>query len=135
MSLGDEIREEFKADGRTILKENIDRAKGLFQYHIDEANDDWSINISDAVRDTSTKVRILVYLIAKRLMFEAGDSESETLRNDYFYEKFDVAESSIRAYIMELRNDGLVRSEDGEHRIVVENLPRAFDLIEDKTES
>lgn len=130
MSLGEKIKDDFKADESTILSDNLDRAKGLFKYH-----NDGTISLSSSVRETPTKIRIIVYLIAKRLMFEADDAETESLTNSYFYDKFDVAESSIRAYIMDLRNDGLVRSEEGEHNIVVENLPRSFDMIEAAIES
>lgn len=127
MSLGDDIREEFKADAETILEDNFRRAKGLFKYH-----EDGSIQLSDEVRDAPGRIGALVYLIAKRFMYEAEDSESATLSNEFFYDKFDVADSSIRGYLMQLRKAGVVRSENSEHEVIVENLPQAFDIIEEQ---
>lgn len=127
MSLEDEIRNQFKADAESILEDNLHRAKGLFKYH-----EDGSIQLSDEVRDASGKIRALVYLIAKRFVYEADDAESTTLNNEYFYDKFDVADSSVRGYLMNLREAKLIRTEGGEHEVVVENLPQAFDLIEDE---
>lgn len=125
MSLGERIQESFKAEEDTILENNLDRAQGLFQYHDDE-----TINLAPEVREAPTKIQILVYLIAKRLIYEAEDAESKSLTYSYLYEKFDVADSSIRAYVKQLRDGSLIRSNDGEHSVVVENLPRAFDIIE-----
>lgn len=127
MSLGDDIREQFKADAESILEDNLHRANGLFKYH-----EDGSIQLADEVRNASGKVQVLVYLIARRLMYEAADAESTSLSNEYFYDKFDVADSSVRGYLMKLRDPQLIRTEAGEHEVVVENLPQAFDLIEEE---
>lgn len=126
MSFEERFKEEFKSDAETILEENLDRARGLFKYH-----DDGSIQLSDKVHDAGGQMRALVYLIAKRMMHEANVADSPSLSNEYFYDKLEVADSSVRNYMMRLRDEGLVLTSDGEHQVVVENLPRAFDKIED----
>lgn len=125
MSFEERFREEFKSDAETILEENLDRARGLFKYH-----EDGSIQLSDKVHAASGEIQVLVYLIARRMMHEANVAETPSLTNEFFYSKLNVANSSVRNYIMRLRDDGLVISSEGEHQVVVENLPRAFDRIE-----
>lgn len=125
MSFEERFREEFKSDAETILEENLDRARGLFKYH-----DNGSIQLSDKVHEASGEIQVLVYLIARRMMHEANVVETPSITNEYFYNKLNVADSSVRNYIMRLRDDGLIISSDGEHQVVVENLPRAFDRIE-----
>lgn len=126
MSFEERFREEFKSDAETILEENLNRAKGLFTYH-----EDGSIQLAGKVREAGGSTQVLVYLIARRMMFEADEADSPTLTNEYFYSKLSAADSSVRNYIMRLRDDGLVLSEEGEHQIVVENLPGALDKVEE----
>jgi hypothetical protein len=125
MSFEERFREEFKSDAETILEENLDRASGLFKYH-----EDGSIQLADEVHEAGGEIQVLVYLIARRMMHEANVTDSPSLTNEYFYNKLNVANSSVRNYIMRLRDDGIIISSDGEHQVVVENLPRAFDKIE-----
>lgn len=129
MSFEERFREEFKSDAETILEENLDRARGLFKYH-----EDGSIQLSDKVHEASGETQVLVYLIARRMMHEANVAETPSITNEYFYNKLNVADSSVRNYIMRLRDDGLIISSDGDHQVVVENLPRAFDRIDEVIE-
>lgn len=126
MSFSERFENKFRADARSILEDSLERADGLFQYH-----DDGSIQLDESVRRVGAQTQALVYLIARRMMFEAEKAETPSLSNDYFYDRLNVSESSVRNYIKNLRDDRLVQSNSGEHEVVVENLPRAFDVIDD----
>lgn len=126
MSFEERFREEFKSDAETILEDNLDRARGLFKYH-----DDGSIRVSDGVHSANGEIQVLVYLIAKRMMYEANEVENPRLSYDFFYDKLDMTDGSIRKSVQRLRDDSLAFSDDGDHEVVVENLPRAFDKIEE----
>lgn len=126
MSFSERFENKFRADAKSILEDSLERADGLFQYH-----DDGSIQLDESVRSVGAQTQALVYLIARRMMFEADKAETPSLSNDYFYDRLNVSESSVRNYIKNLRDDRLVQSNSGEHEVVVENLPRAFDVIDD----
>lgn len=126
MSFNERFEDRFRADASSILEDSLERADGLFEYH-----DDGTVQLSRDVRELGAEKQILVYLIARRLMFEAEIIDSPSLTNEYFYDRLGVSDSSVRNYIKNLRDEGLVRSSSGDHEIVVENLPQAFDIIDD----
>lgn len=126
MSLGEDIRDRFNADSKSIIEDNLDRLDGYFKYH-----DDGTIQLDSRFNDTGRESQILVYLIARRLMFEADDAETQTLETPYFYGKFPVGDSAVRNSFVELRDAGFVKSDDGEHQIVVENLGKIVDAIQE----
>lgn len=127
MALEDDIRDRFKADATSILEDNLDRVDGHFEYH-----DDGTIQLDREINEADREIQILVYLIAKRLMFEANDAEEPTLPYSYFYEKYSVDESTVRGSVKNLRDSSFITSESGEHEIIVENLPNMIDYIEEE---
>lgn len=126
MTLEDEIQERLVADTESILADNLDRVEELFQFH-----SDGTIDINAEYRKVAPKNRILIYLIAQRFAKEGNIAEEDSLATDFFYERFDRAERTIRNDIQGLRDEGLI-SKDGRnrHRIIVENIPDALDRIE-----
>ncbi len=131
MSLEDEIQERLVADTESILEDNLDRVEKLFQLHTDG-----TINIHADYRDVGPENRILVYLVAQRFAMEGGVAEEQSLETEYFYERMDRANRTIRDDLQNLRDSGLVAKEGQTgHHIIVENLPEILDRIEEDADS
>lgn len=129
MSFEEEIRERFQTDSKSILQNHMEEFEGLFEFHEDGTTD-----LAGKCRDISPKYQILLYLIAQRYKSEGGIADDDTLNYSYFYEVFsDKSDSTVRGYLMDLREEGLVSKEEGsEHRVVVQRIPDAIDRIKDK---
>lgn len=129
MTLGEAIQDAFKTDAETILEDNLERLEGRFQYH-----EDGTVTPSPEIADAQGRVRMLTYIIAQRLMYEADDAESPGLDYEFFYELFDAKENTVQKWAQRLRDDKLIETEDDEHQLVPGNLPKAVDLIEHEIE-
>jgi len=127
MSLEDKIKNQFLADTESILEDSLEALDGWFRFH-----GDGTINLSSDIRELKATSQILVYLIAKRYASEAGLLDNPGLNNEFLYSRFSQKEVTIRGYQKDLRDEGLIRSENGVHEIMVENLPRAIQRIEDE---
>ena len=131
MSLEDDIQERLVADAESIMQENLDRVEQLFQFY-----NDGTIGIKEEYRDVDPENQILIYLIAQRFAKEGNIDDEDGLTTEFFYERFDRSDRTIRDYLQSLREEGLVTKEgQSKHRIIVENLPDALDRIENATES
>jgi len=127
MSLEDEIQDRLVADTESILQNNLDRVEELFQLHRDG-----TIDISEKYRDLDPENRMLIYLIAQRFAKEGSIADEDTVDSEYFYERIDRKERTIRDYLQNLREAGLATKEGrSSHRLVVKNLPDALDRVED----
>jgi hypothetical protein len=125
MSIEEEIKDRFLADTESILEDNLDELEGWFQFH-----QDGTINLAPEIRKLKARDQMLVYLIAKRYASEAGISDSPVIENDFFYDRLDKSESTIRNYQSDFRDLGLIRSaEQGIHEITVESLPESIEHI------
>lgn len=126
MSLEDDIQNRLVVDAESLLQNNLDRVEDLFQLY-----DSGTIDISSKYRDADPKIRMLIYLIAQRFAKEGSIADVDTLSTEFFYERIDRKKRTIREYLQELREDGLVTKEgQSNHRIIIENLPKALDRIE-----
>jgi len=126
MSLENEINDRFVVDSESILQDNLDRTEGLFSLY-----EDGTINISDEVREVSPEIQLLTYFIAQRFLMEGGMSEEDKLGTDYFYERINRSDRTVREYLQQLREAGLITKESqSEHRLIVENLPNTLNRIE-----
>lgn len=125
MSLEDKIKERFLADTESILEDSLDALDGWFQFH-----GDGTIDLSSDIRELGTKYQILVYLIAQRYASETDLADDPGLDNEFFYTRFDKEEATIRGYQKDLRDDRLIRTNQGIHEIVFENLPLSISIIQ-----
>jgi hypothetical protein len=127
MGLEDRINDEMVVDTESILEEHFDTAKGLF--HIFKNG---SVNVRDDFESAPWKEQILIHLIGQRYAFEAGKAETSTLSYAYFYARSDAGESTVRTYITGLQDDLIVEKdeENGEWKLVPDNLPKALSRIE-----
>lgn len=127
MGLEDRIKDEMVVDTESILEEHFDIAKELFRIF-----KNGSVNVRDDFEDAPWKERILIYLIGQRYAFEAGKAETPTLSYAYFYARSDAGESTVRTYITGLQDDLIVEKdeENGEWKLVPDNLPKALSRIE-----
>ncbi|WP_143085738.1 hypothetical protein [Halogranum rubrum] len=127
MTLEDKIQNRLVADTESILEDNLDRVEKLFQFH-----SDGTIDIQPQYRDITPQNRIMIYFTAQRFAKEGNISDTDTLDTDFFYERFDRGERTIRNDLQALRESGFI-SKDGRssHRIVVENLPKVLTQIEE----
>ncbi|MFU1783849.1 hypothetical protein ACM16X_21010 [Haloarcula japonica] len=132
MGLEDRIKEEMYVDAESLLEDEFERAKQLFDIYEDD-----TVSLADDVADLDPPERILTRLVAQQYIAEANDAEGPSLFYDYFYERIDRDDSTIRKYFGALVNDGLVvRGEDqGEHELVVERLADVLERIETALES
>lgn len=127
MSLEDKIQDRLVADAGSVLENNLDRVENLFKLH-----DDGTITLYDDYRDTEPLVRMLIYFVAQRFAMEGGIAEEDTLSNEFFYDRIDRTESTIRNYLQELRDGGFVKKVGkSDHRIIAENLPKTLERIEE----
>lgn len=132
MGLKDRIEEEMVVDTESILDDNFDRAKELFQIF-----EDGTLGIKEDYQDVHAKERILIYFIGRQYTAETERAETSTLANGYFYERIGKDDSTIRHYLGDLEDEGLVRKdeESSERELVVENLPKSLDRVEEAGES
>jgi DNA-binding transcriptional ArsR family regulator len=125
-SLEEEIQNRFVVDEGSVIEANLDRVDGLFELY-----KDGTIVVNEDYRDIEPRLQILIYLIGKRFAQVGGASEEDTLASDFFYEKFNKDDSTIRHYMKDLRDDGLIAKQgQSKHRLVAENLPDTLDQIE-----
>lgn len=125
-SLKEEVQDRFVVDEGSVIEANLDRVEGLFELY-----EDGTIVVDEDYRDIEPKLQLLVYLIGKRFAQVGDVSEEDTLATEYFYERIDKGDSTIRTYLIDLRDEGLIVKEgQSTHRLVTENLPDALDRIE-----
>jgi hypothetical protein len=130
MSLEDEIQNRLVADTESVLQNDLDRVENLFQLH-----DDGTVTINGKYRDANPENQMLIYLIAQRYAKEGRIADEDSLETEFFYERIDRGERTIREYLQNLRGNGLVTKEGkSSHRLIVENLPDALDRIESAVE-
>ncbi|RYJ08281.1 hypothetical protein ELS19_17145 [Halogeometricum borinquense] len=130
MTLKDHIQSELVVDEESILEANLERVKPLFDLF-----NDGTINIAEEYRSLSPENRILIYLIGQRYAFEGELIEDDSIGTQFFYERIDRSDRSIRDYLQNLREDGLLaKPSQGTHQLVAENLPSALERIEDDAE-
>lgn len=126
MSLEDEIQNRLIADTESILENNLGRVENLFQFH-----QDGTIDLHDDCRDLGPADQMLVYLIAYRYAEEGGLVEEDTIETEFFYERIDRKERTVREHLQSLRESGLATKEGrSTHRLIVENLPKALNRLE-----
>jgi DNA-binding transcriptional ArsR family regulator len=126
VSLEDEIQNRLIADTDSILENNLDRVENLFQFHRDG-----TIDLHDECRDLAPANQMLVYLIAHRYAEEGGLAEEDTVETEFFYERIDRKERTVREHLQSLRESGLATKEGrSTYRLIVENLPKALDRLE-----
>lgn len=131
MSLEDEIQDRLVADTESILQNNLDRVEKLFQLH-----GDGTVDISKEYRDVGPENRMLIYLIAQRFAKEGNIADEDTVDSEFFYERVDRKKRTIRDYLQNLREAGLVTKEGrSDHRLIVENLPDALNRLEEAVDS
>lgn len=127
MALKDKIQEEMVTDDETILESHFERVKQLFRLH-----KDGTINIEGKFRNLEPEFQILIYFIGQRFAYEGELSETDSLTTSFFYDRIDKSDRTVRNYLQELREGGLIKKEgQSEHRLIAENLPDALDRIEE----
>lgn len=129
MNFEEEIKDRFQTDSKSILQNHMEEFEGLFEFHEDGTTD-----LSSECRELSPKYQVLLYLVAQRYKAEANIADTDTLDYSFFYKVFsDKNDSTVRGYLMGLRDEGLVSKGDGsEHRVVVQRIPDAIDKIRDE---
>lgn len=126
MTLEEEIQDRLVADTESILEDNLDQVEQLFQLH-----SDGTIDINEDYRDVSPENQALIYLIAQRFAKEGNIADEDTIETEFFYERFDRGDRTVREDLQSIREAGLISKEGrSTHRLIVENLPEALDRIE-----
>jgi len=127
MGLEDRIEEEMMVDTESRLEEHFEEANQLFRIF-----QNGSIDIEEDFEDASWRERVLIHLIGHRYAFEGNKVESPGLPYEYFYDRFDVGDSTIREYMNELADDLIVEKdgETDEWRLLPDNLSEVLDRTE-----
>lgn len=126
MTLEEEIQDRLVADTESILEDNLDQVEQLFQLH-----SDGTIDINEDYRDVSPENQALIYLIAQRFAKEGNIADEDTIETEFFYERFDRGDRTVREDLQSIREAGLISKEGrSTHRLIVENLPEALNRIE-----
>lgn len=126
--LGREIQERFQSDYESILRAHMDEVEGMFQFHEDGATE-----IQGEYRDLPVREQILIFLIAQRYKAETPITGDIAVPYSDLYTRFpDKDDSTIRGYVMDLKNEGFAKKEGDGHRFVVERLPEAVERIKSK---
>lgn len=127
MSLEDKIQENLVTDTETVLESEIDAISEFLQLH-----QDGTIVIESGYRDISNENQVLVYLIGQRYAYEGGLAESDTLPSSYFYDRFEASDRTVRDWLQDLRESGLITKQgQSDHRIIAENLPNSISRIQE----
>jgi DNA-binding transcriptional ArsR family regulator len=131
MGLEDKIEEEMYVDTESLLEEEFDRAKGLYNIYGDN-----TVAVTDPHDAIHSKEQILIHLIAWQYISETDEDETPALTNEYFYDRIDKGDSTIRGYFSDLVDAGIVRKtdEEGQNELMLEHLSEAIDRIEDAVE-
>lgn len=123
--LGREIQERFQSDSESILRAHMDDVEGMFQFHEDGATE-----IQGEYRDLPVREQILIFLIAQRYKAETPITDDTKVEYSELYTRFpDKDDSTIRGYVMDLKNEGFAKKEGDGHRFIVERLPEAVERI------
>jgi hypothetical protein len=135
MTLEDRIREEMYVDTGSLLEEQFDRAKEFFEIY-----EDHTVRIKEPYTEADSVSRMLVHLIAWQYIAAEDEDETPVLPNQYFYDRFDRGESTIRNDFSDLEDEGVIQTtDDSERELVAQRLPEVLDRIdteiEDKEES
>lgn len=126
MTLEHEIQDRLVADTESILEDNLGQVEQLFQLH-----SDGTIDINGEYRNISPENQALIYLIAQRFAKEGNIAQEDTIETEFFYERFDRSDRTVREDLQSIREAGLISKEGrSTHRLIVENLPEALDRIE-----
>lgn len=127
MGLKDKINEEMVVDAESYLDRYFDQANELFRIL-----EDGTVDITEEFKNASWREQVLIYLIGQRYAYEGDRTEKPSLPYDYFYARFDVDESTIRAYMNELKDESIVeKSEESNDWVIIpSNLSSAFLKIE-----
>jgi len=130
MGLEERIKEEMYVDTESLLEDEFERAQTLFELYEDN-----TVSIDSEISAAGPKPRILVHLIAQQYIAEAEEGEEPVLSYDYFYERIEKENSTIRNYFSDLTDEGLIVQADkqGEYELVIERLDSAISRI--KTEA
>lgn len=127
MGLEDRIEEEMVVDTESRLEEHFEEANQLFRIF-----QNGSIDIEEDFEDASWRERVLIHLVGRRYAFKGNKVESPGLTYEYFYDRLDVADSTIRDHMNELASDLIVEKdkETDEWQLLPDNLAEALDRIE-----
>jgi len=126
MSLEDRINDEMYVDTESLLEDSFDRAKALFDIY-----DDNTVALTDDVENGGREEQILTHLVAWQYIAEADGETTPGLSYDYFYERFDAGESTIRKDFGNFNDAGLTEeNEEGNRELAVERLDDVLDRIE-----
>lgn len=118
---------EMVSNVESQLEEYLEDASRLFRIL-----ENGTVDIRTEFEDVPWQQRILIHLIGQQYAHKAGKADFATLHSNYFYNRVDVDDSKVRAYIDELSDDGIVRRSEGtgEWKIVTDELPKALSSIE-----
>jgi len=132
MGLSDRIKEEMYVDTASLLEEEFERAKDLFDIYEDN-----TVALADDVSELGAEERILTYLVAQQYVAEADEDEDPTLPYGFFYEQIDKTDSTVRDYFSDLVEEGLVAKGEGQgqHELVIERLTDVIGRIEGALET
>ena len=129
--LSDRIKNEMYVSAESLLDEEFDRAKHLFELYEDN-----SVALSPKYSDINPEEQILIHLIAHQYMARAEEIESPALPYEYFYERIDAGDSTIRKYFGNFVDEGIVqKTEDGDRELVVERLREVLARLEETQDS
>jgi hypothetical protein len=85
------------------------------------------------VRELSAKIQVLLYLIAQRYAYEGELAESAEIETEFFYDRFEKKDATVRGYQKDLRDRGLIKKTgQSTHEVTVENLPRSLELVQNE---
>lgn len=130
MSLKEKAEDMLVTDSENILESNLERVRNILQLH-----GDGTIDLDDNVLDSDGEIQILGYLIGQEFAEIIDRAEENHLETSFFYDRLEIAERTVRNRLKSLREDGLIKDKaQGKYQIVVENLPKALDRIEEEME-
>jgi hypothetical protein len=126
MGLEDRIKDEMYVDTESLLEDEFERAKSIFDIYEDN-----TVVLADDMADVGAKQKVLIHLVAWQYIAEADEELSAGRSYDYFYERIDAGDSTIRGYVGDFADESLVReNEDGDWELIVESISTVLDRIE-----
>ena len=126
MGLRDRIQDEMYVNTESLLEEEFERTQKFFDIYEDN-----TVVLTEGLTNVGSEEQILIHLIAWQYIAEANGDETSGLSYDYFYERIDAGDSTIRGYFSNFVDEGIVReNEEGNRELVVERLGEVISKIE-----
>jgi hypothetical protein len=119
------IREELMVGKKSVLEDNLPKAKKVLVL-----SEDGEVDLLVDKSDLTNRQLIALYMVGKAYAKEAGLVETEVVTNEELVDKLGLSYNSVRGSATHrLRLEGVMHTDNGEHRIEYSKIGTVLDEI------